>query len=152
MCVWAELHWQQPLCISTQRFLSPAVEDMQAGCSSVPQCRHRYVHRDHITLHINPSPLSAITDTFNLHIKKCGSKNQPQIWFVTFVIFAWQTPSATISSRYDHFRSMLNFLSNVLFYWNILWILMMLQIWERTIFQLMYANLHPMCHQGFMYR
>ncbi len=34
MCVWAELHWQQPLCISTQGFLSAAVEDVHAaGCS-----------------------------------------------------------------------------------------------------------------------
>lgn len=62
VCV-SELHRQQPLCISAQGFLSPAVEDMQAaGCSSVPQCS--YVHRDQVTLQMNPSPLSTVSDMF----------------------------------------------------------------------------------------
>lgn len=68
VCVRAELHRQQPLCISAQGFLSPAVEDMQAaGCSSVPQCS--YVHGDQVTLQMNPSPLSTVSDMFKPQVQ-----------------------------------------------------------------------------------
>lgn len=68
VCERAELHRQQPLCISAQGFLSPAVEDMQAaGCSSVPQCS--YVHGDQVTLQMNPSPLSTVSDMFKPQVQ-----------------------------------------------------------------------------------
>lgn len=130
VCVWAELHWQQPLCISTQASLSPAVEDMQAaGCSSVPRCRHAAMFTGLRLLHAS----TRVSSQQYIHIQPPDwedrvGKDESKICFVTNIYHMCMTWHTTSPTRYNHIYSAmlksghpLSFWTMMLFYRKFCW-------------------------------